>query len=283
VNADPAASISWQLHREVVLLLGWGRAILLQLAHPLVAAGVAEHSTFLTERRGRLRRLYRTLHAMLRMTFGADEDVLGAAARINAIHDRVHGRLAEAAGVFPAGTPYSAHDPDLLRWVHATLLDSFLLTYELYVGPLAPGDRDRYCEESSEIERLLGIPDGYLPRSHASLLAYLSTMLGSGQIVVTPTARALAREVVWPPAPAPARPILWFMALATIGLLPPAIREAYGFGWTPSRERMLHGSARLAGHVLPWVPGVVRHWPSARAAMRAGREGRRRLPHAHAR
>src|SRR2546428_3358008 len=122
---DQPAPMTWRLHREVVLLDGWGRAILLQLAHPLVAQGVADHSGFATQRRGHVKRLKRTLRAMLALTFGTPEEAEKAAAGINRIHDRVHGRLAQAAGAFAPGTPYSAHDPALLAWVHVTLIDSF--------------------------------------------------------------------------------------------------------------------------------------------------------------
>src|SRR5262245_2066959 len=88
-----ADQITWKIQREVVLLAGWGRAILLQLAHPLVAQGVADHSAFLTERRGRWRRLYRTLDSMLRLSFGTPEDAAQVVRAINLIHGRVHGRL----------------------------------------------------------------------------------------------------------------------------------------------------------------------------------------------
>src|SRR3712207_4774676 len=176
---DDNRDVVWKLNREMVLLLGWGRAILLQLAHPLVAAGVAEHSAFRARPRGRICRFAQTVSAMLALTFGTPEQVARAAAGINAIHDRVHGRLREPAGRFPAGTPYSAHDPALLRWVHATLLDSTLRVYELYVGPLTPEEQDRYCAAASGVAPLLGIPDGYLPASVAELEAYLRAMLAS--------------------------------------------------------------------------------------------------------
>jgi len=99
-------SIAWKIHREIVLLAGWGRAILLQLAHPLVAQGVADHSGFATESGGHVRRLSRTLHAMLDLTFGQPHDAAQAAERINRIHDRVHGALAGRTGAFAAGTGY---------------------------------------------------------------------------------------------------------------------------------------------------------------------------------
>src|SRR5262245_5631671 len=118
-----------RINREGVVLLGWGRAILLQLAHPLVAAGVGQFSDFDTGAGGYMRRVHRTVGGMLAITFGTPEQARQAIDRINSIHDRVNGTLQEPAGRFPAGTPFSAHDPQLLLWVHATLVESMALTY----------------------------------------------------------------------------------------------------------------------------------------------------------
>src|SRR5262249_60078713 len=106
--------------REVVLLAGWGRAILLQLAHPLVAQGVADHSTFADARWGRAIRLRHTLRAMLALTFGTPEDAAAAVDGINRIHDRVHGRLAETAGSLSTGPPYTGPQPPPPLLGHAT-------------------------------------------------------------------------------------------------------------------------------------------------------------------
>jgi uncharacterized protein (DUF2236 family) len=251
-----------------VLLLGWGRAILLQFAHPLVARGVADHSRFQVVPTERWARLRRTVEAMLALTFGPDDAGRAAAGRINAIHDRIHGRLGEDVGPFAAATAYSARDPDLLRWVHATLTDSLLLAYQLYVGPLTAAERDRYCQEGSAIEPLLGIPRNFLPRNAEALRAYLDSMLDSGHIVVTDTARALARELLSPPLPRLASPVVRIMRLPAIGLLPPGIRAAYGFAWTPRDEVALQRSASMIRRLLPLVPPVARYWPRARAAAR---------------
>lgn len=266
-------SVAMRIHRERVLLAGWGRAILLQIAHPKVARGVAEHSGFTTEPWGRLRRLHRTVNAMLALTFGTDREAAAAAARINAIHDRVHGRLDEAAGGGAAGTPYSAHDPALLAWVHATLLDSFLLAYRRFVGPIDESEADAYCAEASGIESRLQIPPGRLPRTAAALREYLDVMLASGAIEVTDTARALAREVIAPPAPRVVRPLLWLAALPAVGLLPPAIRVAYGFPWDVRRERALRVMAVASRGLLPLAPSPLRYWLAARRAARRGLRG----------
>jgi uncharacterized protein (DUF2236 family) len=273
-GADGAAchEVTSSIHRERALLAAWGRAILLQLAHPQVARGVAEHSGFTAEPWGRLRRLHRTVSAMLALTFGTGEEADAAARRINAIHDRVHGRLDAPAGGAPAGASYSAHDPALLTWVHATLLDSFLLGYRRFVGPLDESAADAYCAEASGIEARLGIPAGRLPRTAAALREYLDEMLASGDIAVTDTARGLAREVLAPPGPRIMKPLLWVAALPAVGLLPPAIRVAYGLQWDARRERALRVMAAASRGILPLVPPPLRYWPAARRAVR--REGR---------
>ena len=263
-----AASVTWKLHAEIVLLAGWGRAILLQLAHPLVARGVAAHSSFLTERWGRFARLHRTLSAMLTLTFGTPTEIERVARTINQIHDRINGTLPARQGVFPEGTSYTAHDPALLAWVHATLVDSFLRIYELLVAPLTPEERDRYCAESTAIGPLLGIPTGMLPTTAAALAEYVEAMLESGEIVVSDTARALGREVVNPPAFIVGRPLFALLRLPTVGLLPPSIRDGYGLPWNARRERTLSALAAITRWMIPSLPSTLRYWPIARAALR---------------
>jgi uncharacterized protein (DUF2236 family) len=270
-EASQGVSISWTIHRELVLLLGWGRAILMQFAHPLVARGVADHSAFRAEVFGGWRRLHRTLGAMLALTFGEYQEAQRSADRINAIHERVHGRLPRAEGALAEDTPYSACDPALLGWVHATLVDSFLLAYELYVRPLSPTERDAYCAESAGIESLLRIPTGSLPRTASALGSYVSAKLLSGEIHVTDTARELARGVLYPPMSLPAWPALAVLRLATVGLLPPSLREDYGFSWDSHRARVLRASAAVIRNLLPVVPSALRYWPAARAAVRRHR------------
>jgi uncharacterized protein (DUF2236 family) len=271
-NCSPATdSTTWKLHREVVLLAGWGRAILLQIAHPLVAQGVADHSGFAAERWARVGRLKRTIRAMLALTFGTPEESAAAATGINRIHDRVHGRLPQPAGAFASGASYSAHDPALLAWVHVTLVDTFLMTYERFVAPLTPTERDRYCLEATVSAPLLGLTPDALPRSAAELSACMARMLASGEVAVNDTARRLADEIVSRGLPWPARPLLALARLPTVGLLPAPIREAYGFEWTPRQERALRLLATATRRTLPLLPPLFRHWPRARHAARRGR------------
>jgi uncharacterized protein (DUF2236 family) len=251
VRAGPD-SISWKINREVIVVAGWGRAILLQLAHPAVAAGVHHHSSFRGSLLSSFRRFHSTVGAMLALTFGDTEQVIDTAAGINAIHDRVRGES------------YSAHDPDLQRWVHATLLDSIPRTYEQLVGPLTTDERDRYCVEAAIMEPLLGMPAGWLPRDSAGVDTYMRGMLSGGSLVVTDGSRALARSVLFPPRWRVLWPVFRGLQVLTIGSLPPAIREAYGFEWRAKEERSFARWTMALRASLRLLPRFAREWPMAR-------------------
>ena len=268
VRADRDA-ISWTVNREIIAVAGWGRAILLQLAHPLIAAGVGDHSSFRGNLRTSLARLRSTIGAMLSLSFGSDDEAIAAAAAINAIHDRVNGRLGEPAGTLAADARYSAHDPELLRWVHATLLESIPLIYAQLVRPLTSVERDRYCAEAAIMEPLLDIPAGLLPRSSAELDAYMRRMIDGGQIAVSNRSRALARALLYPRGWRLLWPAFRVLQLLSIGLLPAAVRDAYGFSWTARDARALArwtAALRLFRRVLP---AFVREWPAARTGGQA--------------
>jgi uncharacterized protein (DUF2236 family) len=265
-------SVAWTINREIVLLLGWGRAVLMQIAHPLVAAGVAQHSVFLNEPALRRRRLLQTIDAMLALTFGTGDEAATAAHGINRIHDRVNGHLNEATGAFAACTNFSAHDPELLRWVHATLLDSFPLTHRLFVGPLSDEEVDRYYREAAGLEPLLGVPEGFFPRSGAELSAYMREMTASGSIAVGADARRIAGDLLSPSLPFKMgrllAPVLWLARLPATGLLPPEIRAGYGFKWTRFDAFALGVLSAVGRLVVPRLPSSMRHWPVARRAAR---------------
>jgi uncharacterized protein (DUF2236 family) len=260
VHVGPG-SVTWKINREMIVVAGWGRAVLLQLAHPSIAAGVHDHSSFRGSLRSTYRRLRSTVRAMLSLTFGDSEQVITAAAGIMSIHDRVRGRVGGGA----SAAEYSAHDPDLQRWVHATLLESSLLTYEMLVGPLTPRERDRYCAEAAIMEPLLGMPAGSLPRDASGLDTYMREMLAGGRIVVTDTSRAVARALLYPPHRYAAWPPFRAMELLAIGSLPPSLRTGYGFEWRARDARALTRWTALLRTSLRLVPPVVRQWRAARA------------------
>lgn len=256
--------ISQRVNAERSVMLGWSRAILLQLAHPLVAAGVAEHSSFRAGGVSAVFRLHHTIRVMLALAFGDDDARQKALDGIRAIHRRVHGRLTHDAGIFSAGTPYSAEDPDLVLWVHATLLESIPLVYELVVRPLTSEERDAYCVEAVSIALDLGARAHEIPRTHGDNAAYMARMYESGAIVMSDEARELSALVVSPPFGRFVAPAAWVNRLVTVGLLPRDLRGQLGLAWSERQARRLQSVARLLRAARRVTPNAVALWPEAR-------------------
>jgi uncharacterized protein (DUF2236 family) len=259
-------SITWKINRESVLFLGGGRALLLQIAHPLVAAGVAAHSDFKTDPLGRLQR---TLGAVQTITFGTTAEARRAYQRVDTVHGGVKGRLAGADAGLDAGTRYAARDPELLFWVHATLVDTALTVYDRYVARLEPLERERYYAESRRTARLFRIPESLIPEDLASFERYMEGMLADGgPIRVGDTARDIAASILRPPiAYVPSR-VFDPLNLVTIGLLPDRLRREFGLEWTPARRLLFDASGVAVRNLLPLLPDLVRSMPPARAAER---------------
>lgn len=253
-------SITWKVNREAVLIAGGGRALLLQVAHPLVAAGVEQHSSYASDPWGRL---YRTLDLTTKIVFGDARTVREASERLDRVHRRVTGTAAD-------GTPYDARAPDLLLWVWATLVESSLLVYTRYVRPLPIAEVHRYYEEQTRFAAACGVPEGAWPATWPDFMEYYHRTIDE-DLRVGDDARAIARTVVRPDLPLPARPAIELVNLATIGLLPPALREAYDFTWGPNRERLLGASTAAIRRLLPLLPSLLRELPPAREARRRAR------------
>jgi len=251
---EPDSTIR-RIGRESVLMLGGGRALLLQAAHPLVAAGIVDHSDYATDP---WRRLGRTLHALYTVVFGTRAEADAAGRRVQAAHRRVHGTLSETTGVFPAGTRYSATDPELQLWVHSTLVTTGIAMYETYVGPLSPDDREAFYAEMNVVANVFGVPAAALPDTLAELHEYERRLFDDGVLCVTASARKVAQTILSPPVPVPLRPPLVALARANVGLLPEELRAQYGLRWTRLDAVGLAGSARAARALLPLAPAPLR-------------------------
>ncbi len=247
------------------MLLGWIRAILLQLAHPLVAAGVAEHSSFRGGTAATFARLHHTVGAMLALTFGGEAEREQALDAIRAIHRRVHGTLPAACGPFPAGAPYSAEDPDLLLWVHATLVDSIVRIYEQLVTPLSEAERDQYCADSAGVAIALGARSTDVPVDWRALQEYVDAEFASGSIAPGDQARALAAALLSPVRGPIAAPVTAILTLVAAGLLPERIRHEYGFSWNRRQRRLFDGVMTVVQIVRRGLPRRVAWWPEARS------------------
>ncbi|HEY3238604.1 MAG TPA: oxygenase MpaB family protein [Acidimicrobiia bacterium] len=242
-------TVTWRVNQEAVLLLGGPRALLLQLAEPAVAAGVAEHSGFEADPFGRLAR---TLEAMTAISFGSEARARSTLDGLAAVHARVRGTL-------PGGVPYSAEDPVLQWWVLATLIDTVLRVERRYLGRLSPPDRARYYDESRRMAAAFRIPDEVVPPDLPAFLAYMRQRVAT--LEVTPTARTLSRPVLRPPFRLLGPPLAEMVALVTVDLLPARLRDAYGLPWDARRRLVVRGSQAAVRAVLPRLPPMLRCLP----------------------
>ncbi|MGH2416960.1 MAG: oxygenase MpaB family protein, partial [Candidatus Limnocylindria bacterium] len=244
-------TVSWRIDRELIVLAGGSCALLMQAAHPVVAAGVVEHSTYASDPFGRL---LRTLTSSFDVVFGSRSRADAAIRRVNAIHARVRGRLPDGS------TPYTALDPEALLWVHATLVDTALRVYGRFVAPLSAAEEQAYHVESGRVALLLGVPADVLPPTIGELRAWMRARMADGTIRVTPEARRIARTVL---RPHPALPGIVSQAahLVALSTLPPGLRRQYGIGWSAARDRGVERLAAVARRLLPALPSLVRHAP----------------------
>ena len=262
---EPSSKI-WQVNREMVLLLAGGRALLMQLAHPKIAAGVAEHSRFQEDP---LARLYRTMSAMWSIVFDERTQARAALESVERRHKQVRG-IVPGSEPSQGGAPYDAFDQQLLLWVHATLIDSALVAYHMFVAPLSSDERIIYYSDSKKLASLFGITEGIIPATLGAFEAYMSSMLLSDEITVGPMAKHLAHDVLYP-RPwifKPGGPLFRFV---TAGLLAATLRVAYDLRWSARREKMLALLATAIRGLLPLVPAPIRIVPNARAAEKAKR------------
>lgn len=249
-------SVVWRLHADPAMLAGGMRALLVQALEPRAMAGVAQHSGYQADPWGRLRRTTEFVYAT---TYGDTAEAEAACARVRAVHRRV-------VGVDPeTGAAYSADDPDLLLWIHAAEVESFVVAYRAYAGRLSGADADRYTREMGEVAIRIGLPRAMTPQSYGELREYLASVEG---LRVTPAARDGMRTILAPPMPVQFRPLWGVAVAATLAILPSWVRGAYGLPWPPGVSLPIRCNVfaltRLMNLVLPRAP-IIRE-ARARAA-----------------
>jgi uncharacterized protein (DUF2236 family) len=266
-RADPVLgfygpdSMMWRINREAVLLGAGPAALLLQIAHPSVARGVAEHSSFEADP---FSRLHGTINTTMALVFGDGRAAEAAVRRLNGIHARVR------------GDGYRALDPQLLLWVQVTLIVTSVRAYQRWVGPLSRAEKEQFWHEARTVGVRLGIPLSLSPPDWPALARYWRRMLApDGPIQPSDTARRLAPMILRPPLPLAPGPLVDLLALPGMALVPARLRDEFGVAWGPRHERL----AQLLGHaVRGWVrvvPPRARSLPQANAAWRRARRSSR--------
>lgn len=237
-------SITWRVHADSSLLIGGIRTLLLQTMHPLVMAGVADHSDY---RKDTLGRLARTATFVGVTTFGTTDEAKAAVAGIRRVHNRIVGHA-------PDGRPYAANDPHLLSWVHHTMVESFLLAYQRYGSTkLSADDADRYVAEESVLAALIGCenPAKSVSELKAVMKAFRPELAAGSQ------ARKTARFLVLPPAQAglqAARVPYALLMAAAVGLLPGWVRWDLRVPYLPLTERIaVRPAAKLLSTIVGWA------------------------------
>jgi uncharacterized protein (DUF2236 family) len=246
-----------RISQEGVILLGGGYAVLLQLAHPFVAAGVDDYSNFQSEI---LQRLYRTGLFMQNLVFLDRENALKSIQHFKTMHQRIRGRLRHRAGNFSHDTVYSGDDAQAKLWVHATLVDAALKVYEKFVKQLNTEERRHYYSDSLIMAHLLEIPEEILPKSLEEFNRYTDNMFLGDTLAVTKTTKRLGHAVLYPDVgffPSRSAELLRFV---TAGLLPERIRWGYGLKWSRKRQYLLDAFSSSIRFLRPVAPAWL--WQS---------------------
>lgn len=262
----PADSMVRRLHRLRITAISGVRALLMQACDPLAVVGFDRHSKIFDDPRARL---LSTDRNMSRIYFGDQETAEATGNLIRSMHQRVRGEVKTDYGPIPAGTPYSADNPELMLWTLATLADSALVYYEKFVGSLTALEREAYWAGYRRIGMLLGMPDGSLPETEPDLRAYIDGRLNDGSLYISPEISDRAKAIIFDPpftgfTKLAVTPLTETVKLSSVGLLPREIRQLYGFSWDPARNAILESLAlqiKLGQRI--W-PDQIRLHPYAR-------------------
>jgi uncharacterized protein (DUF2236 family) len=249
-------SVTWRVHSNPVMIVGGLRALLIQALHPLAMAGVAQYSDFRSDPLKRLRGTSAYVHAV---TFGDTSTAQAAAARVKRLHERVR-------GVDPVtGQPFSAADPDTLRWVHCVEVHSFLAAYRAYGGRLSASEQDRYLAEQVSAARLMDIPDAMIPASRATYRAYFAQVLPT--LCSSADTAATIQFVRRPRLPgarhAALAPAFRTLGVAAAALVPRSLRAIAGLPEHDPRTLpaaavvALASRTLIASRYIPWLGAQI--------------------------
>lgn len=276
VQPPGRGSLLWRRGGDVRLLLMAHRVLILQVAHPVVGAGVLQHSDFKADP---WPRLLHTLASVSKITYGGTETAHREGQRLREYHRAIK-------GVDELGRRYSALDPEAYAWVLATLIEGTVTAYEIFARPFTAAERAQLYQEWRQVGRILGIAEHHLPADWPGFCVWFDeivrTRLEDNQTVrdvlettyqVPKPPVPLLPDAVWAPVTRPGGNLARLIA---VGTLPPALRERLGLAWTVEQERRLRRCARLIRTSFAMVPPQLQNpQPMIVTTLRTGRRVRR--------
>ena len=251
-------SMMWKVNKEITVLFGGARALLMHAAHSLIAAGARQTSFY---QRDPWKRLIRTLSLQNSVTFGTKEEANDSATRINRLHEVIKGKD-EVSGKI-----YDALDHEQLLWVHACLQLSSIYFYEKTVSKLSENEKDLYHKENMLAAKLVLVDDVRAPKTHNELKNWvIKKSKEENYLILTDVAKDVQDIIAGGPVPKHIKPIWPFISFTAFHTLPKEFKDLYGINTTKLKELILIVNLKLLKFTRPFLPPFFRLIPPARWA-----------------
>ena len=251
-------SMMWKVNKEITVLFGGARALLMHAAHPLIAAGARQTSFY---QRDPWKRLIRTLSLQNSVTFGTKEEADESAHRINKLHEVIKGEDEITGGY------YDALDHEQLLWVHACLQISSIFFYEKTVKKLTEKEKNQYHEENSIAAEMVLVDRKVMPKTHEELKNWvIEKSREKDYLLLTDVAKDVADIISGGPVPRHIKPIWPFIAFTAFNTLPPEFKYIYGIKETKFKTTLLNFNLYLLKYSRPFLPPFFRLIAPARWA-----------------
>ena len=251
-------SMMWKVNKEITVLFGGARALLMHAAHPLIAAGARQTSFY---QRDPWKRLIRTLSLQNSVTFGTKEEADDSAHRINKLHEVINGEDEITGGY------YDALDHEQLLWVHACLQISSIYFYEKTVKKLTDDEKNQYHEENSIAAEMVLVDRKIMPKTHEDLKNWvIKKSKEKDYLVLTDVAIDVADIINGGPVPRHIKPIWPFIAFTAFYTLPPEFKDIYGIKETKFKTALLNFNLYFLKYSRPFLPPFFRLIAPARWA-----------------
>jgi uncharacterized protein (DUF2236 family) len=258
-------SMMWKVNKEITVLFGGARALLMHAAHPLIAAGARQTSFY---QRDPWKRLIRTLSLQNSVTFGTKEEADDSAHRINKLHEVIKGKDPVSNGI------YDALDYEQLLWVHACLQISSIYFYEKTVKKLTVDQKNKYHEENMIAADLVLVDINKMPKTHNELVEWVTNKSRQDNyLMITDVAEDVKDIIAGGPVPRHIKPIWPFIAFTAFQTLPNEFKKIYGIKSSNSKRIIVNFNLAILKYTRPFLPPFFRliapaRWASQRIRKR---------------